>query len=76
LVEWLLVSCHPTQSIFVKANTTGNLGGALRGLQITQSSNASTEGGSTLSLTGGNLRVESGTTFNLLISNMANAGSP
>jgi hypothetical protein len=58
------------------ANTTGNLGGALRGLQITQSSNASAEGGSTLSLTGGNLRLESGTTFNLLISNTANAGNP
>ena len=58
------------------ANTTGNLGGALRGLQITQSSNASAEGGSTLSLTGGNLRLESGTTFNLSISSTANAGNP
>ena len=58
------------------ANTTGNLGGTLRGLQITQSSNASAEGGSTLSLTGGNLRLESGTTFNLSISSAANAGNP
>jgi hypothetical protein len=58
------------------ANTTGNLGGTLRGLQITQSSNASAEGGSTLSLTGGNLRLESGATFNLSISSTANAGNP
>ncbi len=58
------------------ANTTGNLGGTLRGLQITQSGNASASGGSTLSLTGGNLRLESGTTFNLLISGNANAGNP
>jgi hypothetical protein len=58
------------------ANTTGNLGGALRGLQITQSSNASAASGSTLSLTGGNLRLESGTTFNLSISSAANAGNP
>jgi hypothetical protein len=58
------------------ANTTGNLGGALRGLQITQSSNASAAGGSTLSVTGGNLHLESGTTFNLSISSAANAGNP
>jgi hypothetical protein len=58
------------------ANTAGNVGGALRGLQITQSSNASAQGGSTLSLTGGNLRLESGTTFNVSISSAANAGSP
>ena len=58
------------------ANTAGNVGGALRGLQITQSSNASAQGGSTLSLTGGNLRLESGTTFNLSISNTTNAGNP
>jgi len=58
------------------ANTTGNLGGTLRGLQITQSSNASAAGGSTLSLTGGNLRLESGTTFNLSVSSTANAGNP
>jgi hypothetical protein len=58
------------------ANTTGNLGGTLRGLQITQSGNASASGGSTLSLTGGNLRLESGTTFNLSISSAANAGNP
>jgi hypothetical protein len=58
------------------ANTNGNLGGTLRGLQITQAGNASAAGGSTLSLTGGNLRLESGTTFNLSVSSTANAGNP
>ena len=56
--------------------TAGNLSGALRGLQITQSSDTSAQGGSTLSLTGGNLRLESGTTFNLAISNSASARTP
>ena len=58
------------------SNTTSNLTGSLRGLQITQSSNASAQGGSTLRLNGGNLRLESGTTFNLSISSTANAGNP
>jgi hypothetical protein len=58
------------------ANTNGNLGGTLRGLQITQSGNASAAGGSTLSLAGGDLRLESGTTFNLSVSNTANTGNP
>lgn len=57
-------------------NTTGNLTGSLRGLQITQSSEASAQGGSTLSLTGRNLRLESGTTFNLAVSNSASVGNP
>ena len=50
-------------------STTGNLTGSLRGLQITQSSSASAEGGSTLSLSGRNLHLDSGTTFNLAVSN-------
>jgi hypothetical protein len=56
-------------------STAGNLTGSLSGLQITQSSSASAEGGSTLSLTGRNLHLESGTTFNLLVSNSTSAGS-
>lgn len=56
-------------------NTAGNLTGSLKGLQITQSTSASTEGGSTLSLNTGNLRLESGTTFNLLVSSATNAGT-
>jgi hypothetical protein len=56
--------------------TAGNLTGSLRGLQISQSSSASAEGGSTLSLGSGNLRLESGATFNLMVSNSTNAGTP
>ena len=52
-------------------NTTGNTVGALKGIQVSSSSNASAEGGSTLSLGNGNLRLESGTTFSLLISGSA-----
>lgn len=58
------------------ANTTGNLTGQLRGLQITQSSNTSAQGGSALSLNGGNLHLDSGTTFNLSVSNASSAGNP
>ena len=54
---------------------SGNLTGSLRGLQITQSSDASAQGGSTLSLTGRNLRLDSGTTFNLAVSNSTSAGN-
>jgi hypothetical protein len=57
-------------------STAGNLTGSLKGLQITQSSSASAEGGSTLSLGSGNLRLESGTTFHLRVSSSASAGSP
>ena len=57
-------------------NTAGNLTGALMGLEITQSNSASAEGGSTLSLNTGNLRLESGATFNLLVSSSTNAGTP
>ncbi|HKP37344.1 MAG TPA: hypothetical protein VJT71_10830 [Pyrinomonadaceae bacterium] len=56
--------------------TAGNLTGSLKGLQISQSSSASAEGGSTLSLGSGNLRLESGTTFNLLVSSSNSAGTP
>jgi len=55
-------------------STTGNLTGSLRGLQITQSSKASAEGGSTLSLSGRNLHLDSGTTFNLAVSNSTSVG--
>ena len=49
-------------------NTTGAVGGTVRGIQISQSANASVSGGSTLSLSGGNLRLDKGTTFNLSLS--------
>jgi hypothetical protein len=57
-------------------STAGNVTGSLRGLQITQSTDASAQGGSTLSLTGGNLRLESGATFNLAVSSSTSAGNP
>lgn len=56
--------------------TAGNLTGSLKGLQITQSTNASANGGSTLSLGTGNLHLDSGTTFHLLVSSSASAGTP
>lgn len=56
-------------------NTAGNLTGSLKGLQITQSTSASAEGGSTLSLNSGNLRLDSGATFNVLVSSSPNMGT-
>lgn len=56
-------------------STAGNLTGSLKGLHITQSTSASAEGGSTLSLNTGNLRLESGARFNLLVSSSTNAGT-
>jgi len=63
-------------SVGATTGTAGNLTGSLSGLQISQSSSASAEGGSTLSLTGRNLRLESGTTFNLAVSNSTSVGGP
>lgn len=51
--------------------TTGAVGGTIRGLSITQSADASASGISTLSLTGGNLKLDKGTTFNLAVSESA-----
>lgn len=53
-----------------------NLTGSLRDLQVTQSSSASADGSSTLSLGSGNLHLESGTTFHLLVSSSASARRP
>lgn len=57
-------------------NAAGNLTGSLRGLQISQSSGASADGGSTLSLGTGNLHLDSSTTFHLLVSSSTSAGGP
>ena len=51
--------------------TTNALGGAISGLSISQSTNADANGSSTLSLTGGNIKLEKGTTFNLAVSDSA-----
>ena len=56
-------------------SAVGGTTGALKGLQITQSTDASVQGSSTLSLTGRNLRLESGTTFNLAVSSSTSAGT-
>lgn len=56
-------------------NTAGGLGRSLGGIQISQSSSASVEGSSVLSLQGGNLRLEKGTNFNLVLTQSASAGT-
>ncbi len=59
----------------VVANTTTGVGRSLGGIQISQSSNTSVEGSSVLSLQGGNLRLEKGTTFNLMLTQSASANT-
>lgn len=54
--------------------TVGGVGQTLRGVRVTQTLGASVEGSSTLSLTGGNLRLEKGTRFNLTLSESAEVG--
>lgn len=57
-------------------NSVGQtVGGTLRGIQISQSASATAEGSSILSLQGGNLRLEKGTTFNLRLSESVSKGS-
>lgn len=56
-------------------STVGAATGSLRGLSISPSADASAKGGSTLSLTGGNLKLEKGATFNLALSGSASAKS-
>jgi hypothetical protein len=59
----------------VVGNTATGVGRSLGGIQISQSSNTSVEGSSVLSLQGGNLRLEKGTTFNLMLTQSASAGT-
>jgi hypothetical protein len=59
----------------VVGNTATGVGSSLGRIQISESSATSAEGGSLLSLQGGNLRLEKGTTFNLLVTQSANAGT-
>lgn len=56
-------------------NTTTGVTRSLGGIQISQSSNTSIEGSSVLSLQGGNLRLDKGTTFNLMLTQSASAGT-
>ena len=55
--------------------TANGVGRSLGGIQISQSSSTSVEGSSVLSLQGGNLRLEKGTNFNLVLTQSANAGT-
>jgi phenylpyruvate tautomerase PptA (4-oxalocrotonate tautomerase family) len=59
----------------VAGSTTTGIGRSLGRIQISESSNASFEGGSVLSLPGDNLRLEKGTRFNLLVTQSASAGT-
>ena len=56
-------------------NTTTGVGRSLGRIQISESSNTSVEGSSVLSLQGGNLRLEKGTNFNLVLTQSASAGT-
>jgi hypothetical protein len=56
-------------------STTRGVGQTLGQIQITQAVGVSAEGGSTLSLTGGNLRLEKGTTFRLTVNESARVGN-
>jgi hypothetical protein len=65
----------------VVGSTTETVGGVARGagsalgrIQITRSAGLSAEGGSTLSLAAGNLRLEKGATFRLTVSESARVG--
>ena len=55
--------------------TATRLGRSLGRIQISQSSSTSAEGGAVLSLRGENLRLEKGTTFNLVINQSASAST-
>ncbi len=65
-----------TNTVGGVTNTTGRIVGGttnaatsnIRGLSISQSTDASVQGSSNLSLTGGNLKLDKGTTFNLSVS--------
>ncbi|HEX8708475.1 MAG TPA: hypothetical protein VF723_09555 [Pyrinomonadaceae bacterium] len=54
--------------------TVGDVSRAAGGIRISQSTSASAEGGSTLSLTGDNLRLEKGTSFRLTLNQAASVG--
>jgi len=54
-------------------STTSAVGGTVRGLQISQSTDASASGGSTLSLNGGNLKLEKGAMVNVRVTEATSA---
>jgi hypothetical protein len=63
------------QTVGTAGNAAGGLGRTVRGLRVTQSTNAEASGSSTLSLTGGDLKLEKNTTFHLVVSQSANVNN-
>lgn len=59
----------------VVGSTASGVGGTLGRIQISESSSTSAEGSSVLSLQGGNLRLDKGTNFNLVLTQSASAGT-
>ena len=59
----------------VVGNTTSGVGRSLGGIQISQSSSTTVEGSSVLSLQGGNIRLEKGTNFNLVLTQSTSAST-
>jgi hypothetical protein len=55
--------------------TTNGVGRSLGGIRISESSSTSVEGSSVLSLQGGDLKLEKGTNFNLVLTQSAGAGT-
>lgn len=55
--------------------STSRLARSLSGIQISQSTDASASGGSTLTLTGADLRIEKGTNFNLVVNQKGGASA-
>ena len=68
-----------TEAVGDVADTTLRAGRAVgrpvAGLTVTQSASASAQGGSTLNMSGGNLHLDKGTTFNLMVSNSASVAA-
>lgn len=55
--------------------TTGAVGSTVKGLTVTQSTSASAQGGSTLNMSGGNLHLDKGTTFNLALTSSSSVSA-
>jgi hypothetical protein len=63
------------QTVGTAGGAAGGLGRTVRGLRVTQSAGAEASGSSTLSLTGGDLKLEKNTTFHLVVTQSAGAGN-
>jgi HAMP domain-containing protein len=57
-------------------STTNGVGRSLGGIQVSQSSSTTVEGSSVLSLQGGDLKLDKGTNFNIVLTQSAGAGTP